>query len=43
MGSDGVMSMKERLAKLGGSCQITSSHGAGTSVAFRLPLERRNP
>lgn len=42
MGSDGVMSMKERLAKLGGSCQITSSHGAGTTVAFRLPLERRS-
>ncbi len=42
MGSDGVMSMKERLAKLGGSCQINSSHGAGTTVAFRLPLERRS-
>lgn len=43
MGSDGVMSMKERLAKLGGSCQIDSSHGTGTTVAFKLPLERRSP
>ena len=33
----GLQTMEERAAELGGSCQITSTPGAGTTVAARLP------
>jgi signal transduction histidine kinase len=33
----GLRTMQERAAELGGSCQITSTPGAGTIVAARLP------
>jgi signal transduction histidine kinase len=38
-GSDGLTSMTQRMQKLGGNCEILSKPGAGTTVAFRLPLE----
>ena len=37
-GSDGLASMKSRLERLGGHCQITSNKGTGTTVEFRLPV-----
>jgi signal transduction histidine kinase len=37
-GSDGLASMRARMAKLGGHCEITSQPGRGTSVELRLPL-----
>jgi signal transduction histidine kinase len=33
----GLQTMQERASELGGSCQITSTPGAGTVVAARLP------
>jgi signal transduction histidine kinase len=38
-GRDGLASMKERMLKLGGSCDVNSEPGRGTTVEFRLPLE----
>ncbi len=38
-GSDGLTSMTQRMQKLGGTCEIISQPGTGTTVAFRLPLE----
>jgi signal transduction histidine kinase len=35
-GSDGLISMKARLEKLGGRCEVTSRPGAGTTVEFQL-------
>jgi signal transduction histidine kinase len=35
-GSDGLVSMKARLEKLGGRCKVTSQPGAGTTVEFQL-------
>jgi signal transduction histidine kinase/ligand-binding sensor domain-containing protein len=37
-GGDGLLNMRERLAHLGGACEITSSPGRGTTVGFRLPF-----
>ncbi|WP_367874152.1 ATP-binding protein [Luteolibacter sp. Populi] len=42
-GSDGLVGMKERMEKLGGSCRVTSNPGGGTVVEFSLPLERKTP
>jgi signal transduction histidine kinase len=39
-GHDGIASMHLRLKKLGGSCRLTSSPGAGARVEFRLPLNQ---
>lgn len=38
-GKDGLAGMCERLAKLGGTCQIASQPGRGTTVHFRFPLD----
>jgi signal transduction histidine kinase len=38
-GSDGLASMQERMAKLGGRCEITSQPETGTTIALWLPLE----
>jgi signal transduction histidine kinase len=38
-GSDGLTNMKERIAKLGGRCEITSQPTTGTTVEFWLSLE----
>jgi signal transduction histidine kinase len=38
-GRDGLASMKERMLKLGGRCELNSEPGRGTTVEFRLPLE----
>ncbi|MCX6913532.1 MAG: triple tyrosine motif-containing protein, partial [Verrucomicrobia bacterium] len=37
-GADGLGNMRARLARLGGSCVVTSEPGRGTKVVFRLPL-----
>jgi signal transduction histidine kinase len=37
-GNDGLAGMRERIAKLGGHCEINSHPGRGTTVEFRLPL-----
>jgi len=37
-GSDGLASMRERMRKLGGQCDIKTGSGTGTTVEFRLPL-----
>jgi ligand-binding sensor domain-containing protein/signal transduction histidine kinase len=37
-GADGLNNMRERLGRLGGSCEIVSVVGQGTDVTFRLPL-----
>ena len=37
-GSDGLASMRQRMQKLGGQCEINSKTGRGTAVEFRLPL-----
>jgi signal transduction histidine kinase len=34
----GLRAMRERAAELGGTCEITSAAGVGTSVSARLPL-----
>lgn len=41
-GSDGLAGMKERMEKLGGACRVAENPGGGTTVEFRLPLERSN-
>lgn len=40
-GSDGIISMKERMQKLGGDCRVSSEPGRGTTVEFTLPLGGR--
>ena len=34
----GLPGMRERLSRLGGSCEITSHNGQGTAVTFILPI-----
>ncbi len=38
IGADGLENMRQRLAGLGGSCEITGAVNEGTTVRFRLPL-----
>jgi signal transduction histidine kinase len=38
----GLRTMQERAAELGGSCEITSPAGAGTTVTVRLPRQGPN-
>jgi len=42
-GSDGLANMRERLQSLGGTCEITSETGTGTTVRFRAPLPATLP
>ena len=37
-GADGLRNMCERLAAVGGACEIQSTPGTGTTVRFTLPL-----
>lgn len=37
-GHDGLASMRARMQKLGGHCEVTSQAGRGTTIEFRLPL-----
>ena len=39
-GGNGLPNMRERLAKIGGTCQIESASGQGTSVTLRWPLDK---
>ena len=39
-GGNGLINMRERLAKIGGSCQISSTPGQGTCVTLRWPLDK---
>ena len=39
-GADGVANMRERMGALGGSCEIQSAPGQGTTVRFQAPLPR---
>ena len=36
---DGLINLRERLAKIGGECEISSEVGRGTKIVFRLPLQ----
>jgi signal transduction histidine kinase len=38
LAGDGLVNMRKRLAKLGGSCQIDSAPGNGTQIRFVIPL-----
>lgn len=38
-GADGLANMRERLGRLGGTCEIMSEPGRGTTLRFQLPLE----
>jgi signal transduction histidine kinase len=40
LGSEGLANMAERMAKLGGKCDISAEPGEGTMVEFTLPLGR---
>jgi len=37
-GNDGLVSMRERMLKLGGRCELKTQPGQGTSVEFWLPI-----
>jgi signal transduction histidine kinase len=37
--SDGLRNMRERLAHIGGGCEIESVLGCGTTVTFTLPMK----
>ena len=37
-GSDGLTGMQDRMARLGGHCEIASEPNRGTTVIFSLPL-----
>ena len=43
LGSNGLASMKERMLKLGGCCEIKSQPETGTTIEFRLPLGDHAP
>ena len=38
-GADGLGNMQRRLRQLGGSCELTSRSGSGTTVVFKVPLQ----
>jgi PAS domain S-box-containing protein len=42
-GGRGLQGMRERIALLGGTCEIVSAPGAGTTVRIAVPLEREAP
>jgi signal transduction histidine kinase len=42
-GADGLINMRERLRAMGGSCEIQSEPGQGTTVRLRAPLPRILP
>jgi signal transduction histidine kinase len=37
----GLSSLRQRAARLGGSCLVDSRPGAGTRVSIRIPLQER--
>jgi signal transduction histidine kinase len=37
-GHFGILGMRERMEQIGGSLEVTSALGVGTTVAVRLPL-----
>ncbi|HVV02393.1 MAG TPA: triple tyrosine motif-containing protein [Verrucomicrobiae bacterium] len=37
-GGNGLSNMRDRLSKIGGTCEISSTPGAGTTVSFILPV-----
>jgi signal transduction histidine kinase len=41
-GADGLMNMRDRLSRLGGTCDVRSAVGVGTVITFTLPLARRH-
>jgi signal transduction histidine kinase len=42
-GHFGIVGMQERIARLGGTIEITSAHGRGTAVVVRVPEPFRPP
>ncbi len=40
-GSDGLQNIRDRMAELGGSCEIASAPGQGTRITFSVPLTAR--
>jgi len=40
---DGIGNMRERLAQLGGRCELSAGAGGGTTVVFSVPLPSREP
>jgi signal transduction histidine kinase len=38
-GHFGVVGMQERMAKIGGTCSISSAEGTGTTVTLEIPVE----
>ncbi len=42
-GGHGLANMKKRLVRIGGSCEITSEKGAGTSVSLIVGFSSRTP
>ena len=42
-GHFGIVGMQERIARLGGTIEITSAHGRGTAVVVRVPQPFRPP
>ncbi|MES2476223.1 MAG: ATP-binding protein [Verrucomicrobiota bacterium] len=42
-GSDGLRNMEGRILQLGGTCDIESTPGVGTTVRFKIPLQDRTP
>ena len=42
-GHYGVVGMQERMAKIGGTCTISSAKGTGTTVTLEIPVETIQP
>ena len=40
---NGLENMRQRLAEIGGSCEIQSSPGSGTAICFTIPISARAP
>jgi signal transduction histidine kinase len=38
-----MQGMRERVERLGGTCEVTSTRGAGTTVTARVPLGHDAP
>jgi signal transduction histidine kinase len=41
-GHFGMQGMRERVERLGGTCEVTSARGAGTTVTARVPRTRHD-